>query len=98
MASVSRATLCRSVVHGVTGSENRPPAANSAAKSSGPSIDSKVRAPASQSLALDERVRLGHEFDRCPPRGKPDGVAGEPHRALRHLDLDHALTSGPQGR
>ena len=51
MASVSRATLCRSVVHGVTGSQKRPPGAKRAAKSSGPSMDSNVAAPsASQSL------------------------------------------------
>ena len=36
MASVSRATLCRSVVHGVTGSQKTPSAAKSAANSSGP--------------------------------------------------------------
>ena len=56
MASVSVATLCRSVVHGVTGSQNRPPGANRAAKSSGPSIDSKVRAQASQSLVGAHRA------------------------------------------
>ena len=40
MASVSRATLRTSVVQGVTGSQNTPSGAKSAANSSGPLVDS----------------------------------------------------------
>ena len=43
MASVSRATLCRSVVHGVTGSQNRPPSANSAANRAGSPLALRMR-------------------------------------------------------
>ena len=47
---------------------------------------------------LDELVRLGHELDRGAPGRKPDGVAGEAHGTLRHLDLDHALAPDLQCR
>ena len=63
MASVSRATLCRSVVHGVTGSQKTPSGAKSAANSSGPCTDSKVRAHSSQS-----RSGLTGACPPCSPR------------------------------
>ena len=85
MASVSRATLCRSVVHGVTGSQNRPSGANRAAKSSGPSIDSKVRAQASQSRSAVPLLRA-HRFRPFP------------WLLLRRLSASKVTTASSSGR